>query len=308
MDKGRTGILHNLSKDIKINKYVYIMFFPIFLYYAIFQYIPMGGIVVAFLDYHPFRGIAGSRWVGFHNFIDFLTGPFAWRTIRNTLILNSYDILFVFPAPIILALLLNEVRALNYKRVVQTISYMPHFISLVVICGMIVDFSAPNGLFNRIITILGGTSSALLTRAELYRTIYISSDIWSGIGWGSIIYLASLSGVDMNLYEAAVMDGAGRFKQMLHVTIPAIIPTIAILLIMRLGTIMSLGFAKTILIYNPLVYETSDIVSSFVYRRGLVEQNYGLGAAVGLFNSVINIITLILANRLSRIVTRESLW
>ncbi|MCL2832176.1 MAG: ABC transporter permease subunit [Treponema sp.] len=304
----KPGIIVKLSKDISINKFVYIMFFPVLLFYVVFHYIPMGGIVVAFQDYRPFKGILGSAWIGLGNFIDFLTGPYAWRTIRNTFVINIYQIIFAFPAPIILALLLNEMRAIRFKKVVQTISYMPHFISLVVICGMITDFSTMNGLFNKIIVMFGGKATSLLTRSELFRTIFVASDIWQGIGWGSIIYLATLSGVDMNLYEAAVIDGAGRFRQALHITLPSLIPTITTLLIMRMGRIMSLGFGKIILLYNPLTYETADVVSSFVYRRGLVEQNYGLGAAVGLFNSVINIATLIIANKLSKKITNESLW
>ena len=284
------------------------MFFPVLLFYIIFHYIPMGGIVVAFMDYKPFKGILGSDWIGLGNFIDFLSGPYAWRTIRNTLLINTYQILFAFPAPIILALLLNEIRAVRYKKVVQTITYMPHFISLVVICGMITDFSTQDGLFNQIIVMFGGKASSLLTRSELFRPIFVASDIWQEVGWGSIIYLATLSGVDTSLYEAAVIDGAGRLKQAVHITLPALIPTITTLLIMRMGRIMSLGFGKVILLYNPLTYETADVVSSFVYRRGLVEQNYGLGAAVGLFNSIINIATLVIANKLSKKITDESLW
>jgi len=304
----KTGFINKLSKDIKINKYIYIMFFPVLLFYIIFHYIPMGGIVVAFMDYKPFKGILGSDWIGLGNFIDFLSGPYAWRTIRNTLLINTYQILFAFPAPIILALLLNEIRAVRYKKVVQTITYMPHFISLVVICGMITDFSTQDGLFNQIIVMFGGKASSLLTRSELFRPIFVASDIWQEVGWGSIIYLATLSGVDTSLYEAAVIDGAGRLKQAVHITLPALIPTITTLLIMRMGRIMSLGFGKVILLYNPLTYETADVVSSFVYRRGLVEQNYGLGAAVGLFNSIINIATLVIANKLSKKITDESLW
>ncbi len=291
-----------------MNRYVYFMGIPVLLYYLVFHYATMGGIVVAFQEYKPFKGILGSSWVGFYNFYSFLSSPYAWRVIKNTLIINTYEIIFAFPAPILLALLLNELSEGLYKKVVQTISYMPHFISLVVVCGMIIDFCTVNGLFNNVIAFFGGEPTSLLTRKELFRGIFVSSGIWQNVGWGSIIYLATLSNVDMNLYEAAAIDGAGRFRKVVHITIPALIPTIVTLLIMRLGHVMSLGFEKVVLLYNPLTYETADVVSSFVFRRGLQESNYSLGTAVGLFNSMINIFILYCANTISRKYIKESLW
>jgi putative aldouronate transport system permease protein len=285
----RSTFLGKLRKDLRLNKYVYIMAVPIILFYVVFHYLPMAGVVIAFQKFNAFKGILGSEWVGLQHFQDFLTSPYAYRVIRNTL-------------------LINEISNSAFKKTIQSVSYMPHFISLVVICGMLTDFSSSAGVINDIIQAFGGERTNLLMDKELFRTIFVSSGIWQEVGWGSIIYLATLSAVDPSLHEAASIDGAGRFQRMLHVTIPALIPTITILLILRLGHIMSEGFEKVILLYNPLTYETADVISSYVYRRGLQEANYSFGAAVGLFNSTINFITLILANYLSRRFVKESLW
>jgi putative aldouronate transport system permease protein len=284
------------------------MAIPIVAYYAIFHYVTMGGVVIAFQQYLPVRGFFKSQWVGFKHFVDFLAGPYAVRTIKNTLLINIYSLVFGFPMPIIFALLLNEVNQGIFKKMVQTISYLPHFISLMVICGLLKDFSRTQGLFNQILGIFGGEPENLLSIPRFFQPLYVGSGIWQTMGWGSIIYLATLSSVDPNLYEAAEIDGAGRFVKMLHITFPSLIPIITIQLIMRLGQIMSQGYEKVILLYNPLVYETADIISSYVYRRGLEEANYSVGAAVGLFNSLINIIILWSVNYASRRTIKESLW
>ena len=268
----------------------------------------MGGTVIAFQDYRPALGFLESDWVGLENFIEFFTGPYAWRTIRNTILLSLYGILFEFPMPIILALMINEVSGKIFKRTVQTISYLPHFISLVVVCGIIFDFTNSDGLINVILGATGPDAVNLLSKKEFFRAIYVVSDIWKNVGWGSIIYLSTLSGIDPNLYEAAAIDGAGRVKQLLHITLPSLIPIISVQLILRIGRMMSLGYEKVILLYNPLTYETADIISSFVYRVGLVETNYSLGAAVGVFNSVINLALLCFANWFSKSFVKESLW
>lgn len=297
-----------LKKNIIKYKYIYIMALPILAYYIIFHYIPMYGVIIAFKDFSPAGGIMGSKWVGLKHFKDFFTSYYSGNIIRNTLLISLYDIIWGFPAPIILALLLNELSNQKFKRTVQTISYMPHFISLVVICGMIKDFTATEGVINDLIVLLGGERSNMLGRPELFRTIFISSGIWQGIGWGSIIYLAALSGIDPALYEAATIDGAGRWKQTIHVTLPGIAPTIVILLILRVGSIMSVGFEKIILLYNPMTYETADVISSYVYRKGLLDFNYSYSTAVGLFNSIINFLLLIITNSISRRVSETSLW
>jgi putative aldouronate transport system permease protein len=268
----------------------------------------MGGAIIAFQDYRPALGFSGSSWVGFKHFAEFFGGPFAWRLIRNTLLINIYSLLFGFPAPIILALLINEIRIRHYKKLIQTISYMPHFISLVVICGLLQTFCRTDGIFNDFLALFGAERSNLLARAELFRVIFVGSNIWENIGWGSIIYLATLSVVDPNQYEAAAIDGAGRFRRMIHISFPALVPVIVIQFIMRMGNILSQGFEKIILLYSPLIYETSDVISSFVYRRGLIQMDYSFGSAVGIFNSVVNLATLVLVNYIARRSIKESLW
>ena len=295
--------------DLKKNKIIYLMFLPIIAYYLIFHYAPMFGIVIAFEKYKPAKGIFGSQWIGLKNFEKFFTGPYAIRLIRNTVLLNVYLILFGFPAPIIFALLLNEMAPKMYKKICQTVSYMPHFISSVVACGIVTIFVQSNGLVTSILNALRLVDSVdLLAFSQYFRTIYVASDIWQAIGWGSIIYLATLSNVDMNLYEAADIDGASRLKKMWHVTLPALVPVIVVQLIMRIGSIMSMGAGKVILLYRSSTYETSDIISSYVYRAGLLNQDFSLGAAVDLVNSIINISLLVGANYFSRRMTEESLW
>jgi putative aldouronate transport system permease protein len=268
----------------------------------------MGGAVIAFQEYYPAKGFLGSKWVGLENFRSFVMGHYFWRLIKNTLLINVYQIVFGFPAPIILALLINEMKDGLYKRTLQTVSYMPHFISLVVVCGLLVDFSRTDGLFNDLIVLLGGERTSLLARSELFRTIFVSSTVWQSIGWGSIIYLATLSTVDPGLHEAAVIDGANRLQRVVHISFPALVPVIVVQLIMRIGNIMTQGFEKVILLYSPLTYETADVISSFVYRQGLIQMDYSFGSAVGIFNSAINLTILFTVNRLSRKTINESLW
>ena len=297
-----------VRRDMQRNWSLYLLALPVVLFYALFAYKPMYGALIAFKDFSPGRGFSRSPWVGFTHFLRFFNSPYFFRLVRNTFLISFYNLLFGFPAPIILALLLNEVRHSGYKRAIQTITYLPHFISIMVIAGMIVDFSMSTGLFNDIINFFGGRRMPLLQQPNLYRTIYVASDIWQGIGWGTIIYLSALSGVDPQLYEAAMIDGAGRFKQLIHVTLPSITPTIVILLILRIGNLLSVGYEKTILLYNPATYETSDIISTYVYRVGLLEQNWSYSTAIGLFNSAINFSLLIMANRISRRLSETSLW
>lgn len=277
-------------------------------YYIVFCYIPMFGQVIAFQNYRPARGILNSPWVGLKNFIGFFKGPFSGRVIKNTIILSLYDIVFSFPMPIILALLLNELGGTKFKRVAQTITYMPHFISLVIMCGMIVNFTSSHGVITSVLGWFGFPSTNLLSRPQYFRAIYTASTVWKTIGWGSIIYLATLSNVDINLFEAASIDGAGRFRKIYHIIIPSLVPIVAIQLIMRIGHIMSQGAEKVILLYSPIVYDTADTIASYVYRVGLSEQNYSLAAAVGMFNSLINLILLVFANWFSRRFVQESLW
>ena len=303
-----TTYFSELAQNIRKYPLIYLLAVPVVAYYVIFQYLPMYGATIAFRDFFPGRTIMGSPWVGFAHFIEFFTGPYAFRVIRNTFMINVLQLIFVFPAPIILALMMNEIYRTYFKRVVQTIVYLPHFISLIVICGMILDFTARNGIVNDIIYFFGGTRQNIMVNPSLFWPVHIVSDIWQTAGWGTIIYLAALAGVNQELYEAARVDGAGRWRQTLHITIPGILPTIVIMLILRLGSMMHVGFEKIILLYNPLIFETADVISSYVYRRGLLQFSFSFSAAVGLFSSVINFTLLCLANFLSRRVNETSLW
>ncbi|GIP34884.1 sugar ABC transporter permease [Paenibacillus sp. J2TS4] len=297
-----------LKKDLVRNKTIYLMSLAGLAYYILFKYVPMYGLTIAFKNFTPAKGIIGSPWVGFTHFELFFNSHYFWRILKNTLLINAYELIFAFPAPIILALLLNEVKSTFFKRSVQTVTYLPHFISTVVICGMIVDFTSKSGLISSIVEAFGGERSNLLLNPDYFRTIFVGSGIWQGIGWGSIIYLAALSAIDPQLYDAATIDGANRWKQVLHVTLPGIKPTIVIMLILNIGGIMNVGFEKIILLYNPMTYETADVISSFVYRKGILEANYSYSTAVGMFNSVINFMMLVLANRISRKFNETSLW
>ena len=297
-----------LARNIQKYRIVYLMALPVLAYYILFHYAPMYGASIAFKHYIPSRDIQASAWVGLKHFDSFFHSYYFERLIRNTLLISLYSIAFGFPAPILLALLLNEVKSSWYKRTVQTITYLPHFLSMTVICGMILNFFASSGAVNSILTALGGEKRAFLLDPGYFRSIYIGSDIWQGVGWGSIVYLAALSGIDPALYEAARIDGANRFHQAVHITIPGILPTIVVLFILRVGSMMNVGHEKIILLYNDMIMETSDVISTFVYRKGLLDANYSYSAAVGLFNSAINFGLVVLTNALSRAVKQTTLW
>lgn len=297
-----------LKKDYIINKYVYWIIAPVVIYYLIFAYTPMFGQIIAFENYKPAKGVFGSSWVGLKNFIQFFESPFAYRIIRNTIIISFTEIIFGFPMPILLALMLNELRGSIYRRLCQTITYMPHFISLVVTCGIIISFTNSKGIVTMILAQFGIEPTNMLSNAKYYIPIYVISGIWKNIGWGSIIYLATLSNIDQSLYESASIDGAGRMRKIIHITMPALVPIIAIQLILRVGQIMSQGAEKTILLYSPVIYDVSDTIASYVYRIGITEQNYSLASAVGVFNSVINLSLVIFANWFSAHYVKESLW
>ena len=269
---------------------------------------------MAFKDYSPFKGVWGSPWApmnGFYHFYSFFTGPYFTRVLGNTLWMNILLIIFGFPAPIIFALMLNEVRNKLFKTTVQTISYLPHFVSTVVVAGLVVNFLSPSsGIINFAYKWITGADSGIyfMAKPEYFRTIYVIMDVWKGAGFGSIIYTSALAGIDMELYEAARIDGAGRWRQMMSITIPGIIPTIAIMLIMRLGNILNLGYEAIILLYQPVTYVTADIISTYVYRIGLVDGNYSLSTAVGLFNGVVALVMVYASNTISQKVGEVGLW
>lgn len=297
-----------LGRDLDTNRELYLLFVPVFIYYLLFQYLPMYGAIIAFKNYTPSTGIWQSPWVGFTHFINFFQSHYFWTLLRNTLWISLTQLVFGFPAPILLALLLNELRNKFFGRFVQTVTYMPHFISLIVICGMILQFTRDNGVITYILGFFGYPKQTMLNNPANFVPLYVISGIWQEIGWGSIIFLAALTGIDQELYEAASIDGAGRLGKVIHITLPGILPTIVIMFIMRVGRVMSIGAEKIILLYNPAIYETSDVISSYVYRRGIIGTDWSFSSAVGLFNSVINFLLVISVNALSRKVNETSLW
>ncbi len=294
--------------NMRKNWSLYLMVLPVLAFYLIFCYKPMYGAIIAFKQYTPGLGIWKSPWVGLANFRYFFSNPDFIRILSNTLRISLSLIIFGFPAPIILTLLFNEIGNKQFKRVAQSVSYIPHFISLVVICGLIKTFVADGSIIQQIVHAVDGKDGSLLNRAEMFLPIYVISNIWQNIGWDSIIYLAAISSIDPQLYEAAQVDGAGRWKRVLHVTIPGLAPTIIIMLILQLGNILSVGYEKIILLYNPLIYDTSDVILSYVYRMGFESMDWSYSTAVGLFNSVVNFVIIILANTISRKVSDTSLW
>lgn len=298
----------NLARDFKRYWALYLMAVPMVAFFIIFHYVPMTGILMAFENYKIKLGVFGSPWIGLANFRDFFTSVYAPRVIRNTVIISLLQLVFEFPAAIIFALLLNELKDNLFKKSVQMITYMPHFISMVVIAGIIANFAKSNGVITSLVSVFTGDTTSILAKPTAWRPLYILSDLWQNLGFSSIIYVAAISGVDQQLYEAAELDGANRWQQTIHVTLPGIANTVIIMLILRIGSIMSVGQEKTILLYNAQIYETADIISSFVYRKGLIEGNYGYSTAVGLFNSVVNFVLIITANYISRKYSETSLF
>ena len=297
-----------IRRDWKMNKAVYLMAVPVIVYFFICNYIAMGGILMAFEDYSIKKGIFGSTFVGFDNFIRFFNSIYCWRVIRNTLLISLYGLLFSFPFPIIFALCLNEIRNTKFKKLTQTISYLPYFISIVVVVSILQDFTSADGVLTQLAAALGDTGGALWSRPEWFRTLYIGSNIWQHLGYNSIIFISALAAIDQELYEAAVIDGAGRWKQTLYITLPELSSTIVVLLILRLGQIMNVGYEKTILMYSPATYETADVIASYVYRVGIEDADYGYSTAINFFNSVVNFLVLFVANAISRKLSETSLW
>jgi ABC-type polysaccharide transport system, permease component len=268
----------------------------------------MYGVQIAFRDYSPTIGILGSKWIWFEQFKLFFKGFYFKQTLGNTLLISFYDILFGFPAPIILAFLLNEVRNKHFKRCVQTFTYLPHFISLVVVVGLLYNILSPGGLVNNLLNSFGKESIPFLAKPEWFRPLYVGTNIWQSVGWQSIIYMAAICNIDQTLYEAAYIDGAGKLRQLWNITLPGIVPTIVIMFILRMGNVMGVPPDKIILMYTPLTYQTADVINTYVYRKGLLEASYSYSAAVGLFNSVINFIFLYTTNKICRSVSDSGLW
>ncbi|WP_272038150.1 ABC transporter permease [Paenibacillus sp. JJ-100] len=291
------------------NKALWLLFLPCLLYYLIFRYAPMFGLVITFKDYNLFKGIWASDWVGFKYYQMFLENPDFWPLMKNTFLLGLYKLVFGFPAPILLAILLNEVRKAAFKRFVQTVSYLPHFISNVIVVSMVIMFLSPTGgLINNLLAGIGIAPINFMNEPGLFRGIYVLSEIWQHIGWETIIYLAALTAIDPQLYEAADMDGASRLRKIWHVTLPGIAPAIVITLILNIGKVLEIGFEKVFLMQNPAIYDTADIISTYVYRVGMVQGNFSYGASIDLFMGVISLIFIYTANLLSRRFSETSLW
>lgn len=304
----RRGLLYIWKKY----KMYYFLLLPGLLYLIIFHYIPLFGVIIAFKDYQPFMGVEGiftSPWVGFKHFKRFFDSYYCLNVIGNTLIISLYKFVFGFPAPIILALLLNEVRHEKFKRTVQTISYLPHFLSWVVVSGLIVTLlSADGGLINKLRTAMGLEPIMYLSNPKYFRSILVISDIWKGVGWGSIVYLAAITSVDPELYEAAIIDGANKWKRIKYITLPSISNVIVIMLIFRVGGLLNAGFEQIFLLYSPAVYSVADIIDTFVYREGLLSNNYSYSTAVGLFKSIVSMVLLLMTNYIVKKLDQEGIW
>ena len=293
--------------DLKVNKWLYVLSIPILAYFIIFHYAPMGGLLMAFEDYKPARGLLHSNWVGMKNFVDFFTGPNFFTILRNTLVISFLSLVIAFPLTIIYALALNEIRFKMLKKTVQTIHYMPYFISMVVICGLILEFCATNGFItDLLVNVFHMKRENLLQNPSYFWAINLFSDIWQGLGYGSIFFVAAITGVSQEQHEAAAIDGANRLQRAWHVTIPGIMPAIVTMLILKCGMLLQVGADKILLLYNASIYSTADVISTHVQRMGLEQMNYGYSAAVGLFNSIVGTILLIVSNTLSKKATDQA--
>jgi len=300
-------------RQIKRDRFLYALAAIPLLYFVVFRYLPMIGVIIAFQDYDPFLGITDifrlDRWVGFKHFRNFFDSIFFWNIMRNTVLISLYKLIFGFPVPIILALLINEVRVTLFQRTVQTVSYLPHFFSMVVAAGIVRAMLTPQGgLLNQLVVALGGEPKAYLTDPDLFRSIIVTMDVWQHAGWNSIIFLAAMATINPEMYEAAAMDGANRFQRMWHVTLPSISFAIVIILIFRIGGMLDAGFEQILLLYSPSVYSVSDIIDTYVYRAGLIGRQYSFGAAVGLYKSVLALALMYMANKISQRLGQEGLW
>jgi len=288
---------------------IYLLILPALIFIIIFSYFPMYGAQIAFRDFKFRQGIWGSEWVGLKHFIRYITGMNFWPLLRNTLLLSFYSLVAGFPVPIILAFLLNELKYKKFKKTVQMLTYMPHFISTVAVCGMIIMFLKRDiGIINQLINLFGGESADFISNPAYFRRIYVITGIWQGAGWGSIIYLAALSSVDGEMIEAALIDGANRIQKIIYIDFPSILPTIIILLILNCGSLLNVGFEKILLLQNPLNFDTSDVIATYVYRLGILDGQYSFTTAIGLFNSFVNVIMLVSVNQIARRFSSSALW
>jgi len=291
------------------DRWLLLMMVPGIIYYVVFKFLPMYGVIIAFKKFNVYLGILKSPWVGFKHFVNFFNAPYFWQLIRNTMLINIYSLVFTFPMPIILAIAFNEIYRARLKKPLQSITFLPHFISTVVVTSLVLRFLAPtSGIVNKLLGYIGVEPVSFLTDPKYFRSIYIIMEVWKGVGWSSILFIAALSRIDTALYEAAVVDGSSKLQQQWYITLPSIIPTIVIMLILRVGHLLDLGAQTIILLYNPMIYETADVLSTFVYRRGIVNADFSYAAAVDLFTSVIGFVLIISSNKISKMVTDSGLW
>ncbi len=297
-----------LGAKIYKQRYLILMALPGFLLILIFRYIPMYGLLISFEDYNYVNGVFGSHWVGLKYYMEFFNNPQAWPLFRNTLLLGLYSLLWGFPAPIILALLMNEIQHTAFKKLVQTVTYLPYFLSAVVIVGMVARFSSTDGIFNSVRALFGQSRIPLLSQSRYFRTLFISSGIWQTIGYNCIIYLAALSGVDTTLYDVAELDGANRWHKMVNITWPTLKPTTTVLLLLSLGGILNTDYQKVLLMYNSSIYDVADVLGTYIYRLGILGGQFEYTTAVGLLLSIISFLLVYLANLFCRKLTESSLW
>ena len=290
-----------LKKDIYRARAIYLMILPVVVWFLLFQYWPMTWLSISFFDYNLYLGFVGSKFVGFKNFIKYFTGMDFWRLMRNVLLLNFYALLVGFPAPIIFALFLNEMRSAKVKKVIQTVSFLPYFISMVAFVSLVTEFLSPStGLSADILKFFGKEPIYFLGDAKYFRTIMVFSGIWQTMGYSAIVYLSALTAVDVNLYEAAMVDGANRWNRLIHITIPCIMPTIVVMFILRIGSLINANFEKIYLFQNSANLEVSEVIQTWVYKRGMVIYDYSMGTTAGLFNGIVALILVVMANRLSK--------
>jgi ABC-type polysaccharide transport system, permease component len=306
--RGRSGAARRAWTKMKRSRYLYLLIALPLVYFFLFKYLPIYGVVIAFKDFDVFKGILGSDWVGLRYFKEAFLDPDFWPTFWNSISLSLLTILFSFPAPILLAISINELRGSRYKRFIESVSCFPHFISMVAVVSILLSFVERDGIVNHAIQALGEKPISFMLEPRWFRPLYIITDIWKEIGWNSIIYLAAISTIDVEMYEACDIDGAGRIRRILSVTLPAIMPTVVIMLILRIGSIMTLSFEKVLLMQNPVIYSTADIIDTYVYRRGLVGSQFSYATAIGLFQSIIGLVFILATNAIARKTSETSLW
>lgn len=307
--KERDSVMKKCIQKLKREWDLYVLLLPGLVWFILFAYVPMSGLIMAFQDYNLWKGMSGSEFVGFKNFIDFMSDDVFWRTVKNTLLISLYRIAFCFPAPIILAILLTEMKNKFFRKVTQTVTFVPYFISMVVVCGMVVNFLAPStGIANIILRGLGLEEHYFMVDPKAFRPIYTGMMMWRETGFNAIVYIAALMGIDRQLYEAAKVDGASKWQQIRYITIPGILPMVVVMLVLNVGKIVQVGFESILLLYNPATYETADVISTYVFRTGLTQQNYGLATAAGLFESVIVLVLVVASNKISKALSENSLW